>query len=309
MRSASCNGSDPFNAGDHRLARCSQGTVADSGPCYSGSECASGNGCSGGGCSDGSACCPGTCDPSIEFCSRDCHRRRLQRVRRGVCFGRILPLWDHLDLHGQGRCRSVLRYLIPRQFLRGRGVLCGKWPKRREFAASFPPTDRPAIRRELAMLCDSMLDYCDSATLEMYAQDRGRGVIAVAALVVSATPTAMRPAIAWPNRGRVKRATTPNGPQCLGSLLCSGTCAVPPRPSSASSNRSHSQHDPLGLFRDVGGFLWPHPASPLRVRRRKAWLRWPGGRARRAKQQSSKAGRRYRRCRSAAPELWFSTLS
>jgi len=157
------------------------------------------------------------------------------------------------------------------------GAYCGgKWPKRRGFAASFPPTDRPAIRRELAMLVDSMLDYCEQRDSEMYAQDRGR-VIAVAALVVSATPTAMRPAIAWPNRGRVKRATTPTG-LSASALSCARDMCVPARDHRlpVAIARTHNTIR-SACFRRCRRLPWPHPASPLpRSNVRKAWA--AGGR-------------------------------
>jgi hypothetical protein len=228
MRSASCNYSDPFNAGEPQICKDAlKGTVADSGPCYSGSECASGNGCGGGGCSGGSACCPGKCNPSSSSAAAiaiggDCSGSGAVCVAGAFCqYGTTstctakAAAGQSCDTSSPSSSCADGAYCVANGPNTG---ICGKLPA--DGQACYPTGMGDA--------CDSMLDYCDSATLKCVPKIAVGGDCSGGASCVGyADCDATGHCVANPRAGEACDDT--NGPHCLGSLLCiSGTCALPP---------------------------------------------------------------------------------
>ncbi|HJX66816.1 MAG TPA: hypothetical protein VJ860_23025 [Polyangia bacterium] len=230
FRSASCNYSDQRGLEEPQACKDTfKGTVADSGPCYSGSECASGNGCSGGGCSDGSACCPGKCNPGPSSGAAiaiggDCSGLGAVCVSGAFCSYGLTAICTAKAAAGQS-CDTLYAgsscadgaYCVANGPNTG---ICGKLPAQGQ---SCYPTAFAYIPA-----CDSMLDYCDSATLKCVPKIAVGGDCSGGASCVGyATCDATGHCVAHPGAGDV--CDDANGPRCLGSLQCSsGTCALPP---------------------------------------------------------------------------------
>ena len=236
MRSASCNYSDPFNAGEPQVCKdVFKGTVADNGVCYSGSECVSGS-CGGGVCS-GSGCCAGTCSTSTSSAAAipiggDCSGSGAACVSSAFCdYGTTATCTakaaagQSCDSSYAGTSCVAGAYCVANGPNTG---ICGKLPAEGQ---DCYPTGTSYLHA-----CDSMLDYCDSVSLKCVLKIAVGGDCSTGASCVAyATCDSTGHCVANPGAGDV--CDDVNGPQCLGSLLCySGTadggssCALPPAP-------------------------------------------------------------------------------
>jgi hypothetical protein len=225
MRSASCNYSDPFNAGEPQACKDAfKGTVAAGEACFINEECISSQCELTGSCTSGLVCCAGTCSPGPVGIDSDCSSGVAVCIDTAFCPLSVGATCQAKVAVGQSCDPSVPEescvvgaYCVANHSSIG---TCGKLPAEEQNCNPTGASDSPA--------CDSMLDYCSSATLKCVPRiPVGGDCSPSGSCVAYATCDETWRCVARPRAG--EPCDDASGPQCLGSLRCtSGTCALPP---------------------------------------------------------------------------------
>jgi hypothetical protein len=231
VRSQSCNYSEQFALAPQACRDTFLGRVPDGGGCYVDTECIS-RSCDLGSCTSLETCCAGICGPTVSTgpagIGAHCMGTHFECVDGAFCSSNVTcqakaGLGQPCDLAVAAESCVAGAYCVAHGSNRG---TCGKLPS--EGQTCYP------TGAGYSHACDSMLDYCDSATLKCVPRIPVGGVCSAyygaysdAGCVGDADCDSTGRCV---TKGRAGDACDDvNGPQCLGSLLCdfSGTCALP----------------------------------------------------------------------------------
>jgi hypothetical protein len=231
VRSQSCNYSDGLALAPQACKDTFSGQVPDGGGCYVDTECIS-RSCDIGSCPSLETCCAGICGPTVSTgpagIGADCMGTHFECVDGAFCSSKVTcqakaGLGQPCDHAVAAESCVAGAYCVANG---PNTATCGALPAEGESCYS------PGIGYSPA--CDSRRDYCDSVTMECVPRIPVGGVCSAyygadsdAGCVGYATCDATGQCVANAQEGEV--CDDVNGPQCLGSLVCSsGTCALPP---------------------------------------------------------------------------------